>query len=417
MAGTELKIRINNLTTEGSRLYNELTIESAKDTNILVDNEGKEYTDLRSGLWNVGLGYHNEVTEKFAQQSADLIKKGMFYLDNFSYKTSLFSEVATHLEALVGNYYSDVQFVNSGSEGIELALKIANSFNQKQPFKIAAFEESYHGSFLGGFSISGMDAISSQANNLTYSDTIFVKFPRTSEEAREVLDSVTKEANKLSAFVIEPVLSSSGVVFTDFAFMDELISILHKNDVLVIFDEVATGFYRSGKAFYKDYLTNKPDVLVLSKQINNGLLPFGAVVFTDTVMQRLRKKPIEHYSTQNGNLLGALSAKLTLEYFEMNSGYLESNINETIHAIQDVLHASDIKFRNLGLMFAIPLENWLESIEITNRLRQFGILVYPFENNVDAGITIYPMLTSDVDKTRSDIKRLSKILLRYRGVQ
>lgn len=408
-----MKIRINNFTPEGNRLYKNLLIEDTQGVYTLIDKSQKKYKDLRSGMWNVGLGYNNKLTQKFAYESQRLMIHGQFYLDNFSYETKLFLEVGQLLQKIIGDYYTNVQFTNSGSEGVELALKIAESYNFKENFQIAAFEESYHGSFLGGFSVSGMDAIHARSSNLTYTDTLFYQYPRNEDEEQKILKIISENAKELSAFIIEPILSSSGVVYSSIGFMNKLIAILKRNNVLVIFDEVAIGFYRTGRLFFKDFLNENPDVIILSKQINNGLLPFGAVVFSEEVLKQLIKHPIEHYSTQNGNLLGALSAKLTLEYYIENANFINQNVKNLIVMTKNALEHYKINYRNFGLMFAIILDDEARAFELTLRLQQFGFLVYPFENKTDAGITIYPMLIAPEKEFEKDIERVAKLIDRY----
>ncbi|MGR5981943.1 aminotransferase class III-fold pyridoxal phosphate-dependent enzyme [Bacillus cereus] len=111
---------------------------------------------------------------------------------------------------------------------------------------------------------------------------------------------------------------------------------------------MATGFYRTGNRFFFKELGVTPDILILSKSINNGILPFGAVVISKEIEDALKGKHIEHFSTQNGNLLGVLSAKITLEYILENETSIISNVREIENIVTNTFKMKNIAYTGVG---------------------------------------------------------------------
>jgi len=334
--------------------------------------------------------YDAALSEKLEAQFKKRIQTNLVYLDNDSYLSDTFEKLANKLSNFLDPSLSNIQFVNSGSEGIELALKLVVGASHAADFKICSFRDSYHGNFLGGLSISGLDAIQSNKNEMSFHNVEYFKFPSNRAEENEVIASVEKEGDSLSAFVIEPVLASGGVRFASRYFWNKFLATLHRHGVIIIFDEVATGFWRTGSPFYHSNLQTLPDILVMSKQINNGFLPFGAVAWNDAIDQQLIKNPIEHFSTENGNLLCADSGLITLEYFIENSKTLSKSVAQLNHFMVDTAIQNGIQSRTIGGMQALILPNEVMTFTMLNRLVDFGFLTYPFINHKDTGISIMP---------------------------
>lgn len=268
--------KIINGQYSNNSLYDVVPIK-AQDT-FLIDKKNKRYLDLRSGLWNVSLGYQPDIYSKISKEFDNLLTKQLPYLDNHSFKHPIYQETAETILKFVGKGFNNVIYTNSGSENTELSLKLSNYINKKgSKSKILTFKNSYHGTFFGGMSVSGIDQELNQIFNPKYGYVTFLEYPTSIESENEILKKVNLICSDYDVMFIEPVLASAGVYTTTIEFMNKLIKILHKNNVIVVFDEVATGFYRTGNRFYFNQLDYIPDLLCLSKGINNGITPFGCV--------------------------------------------------------------------------------------------------------------------------------------------
>ncbi|CJH42725.1 aminotransferase [Streptococcus pneumoniae] len=175
---------------------------------------------------------------------------------------------------------------------------------------------------------------------------------------------------------------------------------------------MATGFYRTGNRFFFKELGVTPDILILSKSINNGILPFGAVVISKEIEDALKGKHIEHFSTQNGNLLGVLSAKITLEYILENETSIISNVREIENIVTNTLKMKNIGYTGIGGMYSIPVNDPIKTMEIVNGLKELGILVYHYMDNDEGnGITLFPTLLIDTKAFSKAMKIIAKRVL------
>lgn len=363
----------------------------------LYDENNRRYLDLRSGLWNVTLGADKSINLLLKESFNKILDNGLGYLDIHSYNHKIYNEVSDKIIKIVGDSFQNVLFTNSGSENTDLALKISGYINKKgESNKILAFKNSYHGTFFGGVSVSGLDQ---SINNIffpKYGDVKFIDFPSKKEEEQRILKWIEEYCGTYDAMFIEPVLASAGVYKSSINFFNKLLKILKKNNVLIVFDEVATGFFKTGKTFYFNYLTESPDIVCLSKSINNGVLPFGCVIVSSEIDERLSKSlyAMEHFSTQNGNLLGMESANVILDYYLKNKKKLLDNVEKLSSCIEKCCVQEKIDFRQIGIMTSIKTER-AQALFIVNELKKLGILVYLYLNDNEEGISIIPQINID----------------------
>lgn len=362
------------------------------ESEYLYDVNGDRYLDLRSGLWNVGLGYNGELMEKLIVKLTEQMKMGLPYLDIHSYCHARYEEYSDQLLEFINikSYsFSKMFYTNSGSEGTELAIKLVRHMKGKD-VEILSFNKGYHGTFFGGMSASGIDEhVSSQYQPLV-PNFKFVEAPTTMKEEQELLQKL-RELKNPSAFIFEPIIGSGGILSFSQSFFEQLHEIRKDTGLLIIFDEVATGFYRTGTRFAFHKLRFEPDILILGKAINNGVLPFGVVVINKVIEQTLLKQQtfIEHFSTQNGNLLGLISAQTVLHFYEKEEKQLHANVL----AISEVMQQFSPLVRSYGSMGAIPINQSGKTIQIVKELMQFKILVYHYHNDEDDnGIALFPTL-------------------------
>ncbi|HDX9652460.1 TPA: aminotransferase class III-fold pyridoxal phosphate-dependent enzyme [Bacillus wiedmannii] len=395
-----------------SPFYN-IVIEEAKDS-YLLDTNRKKYLDLRSGLWNVSLGYKQELYQRISSQFDSYLQKSLTFLDIHAYNHPLYNEYSNDLLHFINEKdasYNKVFFTNSGSEGTELATKIVRHLNNKDK-KIITYDKSYHGTFFAGVSASGLDDKVTEDYQPKLEGFISIKTPQNRDHEEHVLNFIEENHQNISAFLFEPIIGSGGVYIFNKDFITKLHNTLKKFNILLIFDEVATGFYRTGNRFFFKELGVTPDILILSKSINNGILPFGAVVISNEIEVALKDKHIEHFSTQNGNLLGVLSAKVTLDYILENEICIINNVREIENIVINTLKMKNISYTGIGGMFSIPVNDHIKTIEIVKGLKDLGILVYHYMDNEDGnGLTLFPTLLIDTRAFSKAMKIIAKKVL------
>lgn len=378
---------------------------------FLIDKNNKHYLDLRSGLWNVSLGYQQEIYTKIANEFNNLLKKQLPYLDNHSFKHPIYQETAEKILKFVGNDFNNIIYTNSGSKNTELSLKLANYVNKKGiESKILAFNNSYHGTFFGAMSVSGIDQNLNQLFNPKYGNVTFIEYPTSIDNENRILEQINSISSDYDVMFIEPVLASAGVYATSTEFMNKLIKILHTNNVIVVFDEVATGFYRTGSRFYFNRLDHKPDLVCLSKSINNGITPFGCVCISNYLNSRLQKSThnMEHFSTQNGNLLGIISASIVVQHYLQHEDKIKQNIHNIESVFRELLTNSGLQYRKQGAMLAIKVGK-NQSQLLLKKLQELGILTYLYLNENEEGVSIFPPF--NIEPTL--LKRALKIIIKY----
>ncbi|MCY7810430.1 aminotransferase class III-fold pyridoxal phosphate-dependent enzyme [Bacillus cabrialesii] len=377
-------------------LYN-IEVKRAEDT-YLYDVNNKRYIDLRSGLWNVSLGYNKKLNKNITEKMSDLLELGIPYLDIHSYTHTLYEQYSSELLDFVneGNDdYNKVIYTNSGSEGTEAALKIVRQISNQQK-KVLAFNKGYHGTFFGGMSVSGLDQDLTKVYSPLLHNIQYVNVPENEEQEEKIIDYIEKNHKEFSAFFLEPILGSAGTILFSEGFMKKLLSILKLHEIIVVFDEVATGFLRTGHRFFLSKLEIKPDMIILSKGINNGTLPFGAVILNGDVCDKLLHSHVEHFSTQNGNLLGITSAFCTLNYIKECENEIKSNINEIESYYKQYSQKYNLNVRGQGLMLSLPINDWNKTRSIMLNLKSSGLLVYYYYNDEhDNGLTLLPSLLID----------------------
>ncbi len=363
----------------------------------LFDDRNVKYVDLKSGLWNVSLGYNAEWLSSVEEHIKSVLHDGLFYLDAHSYKTPLYDRYAKSLLTFAcedehhPKAFSKVFYTNSGSESTELALKLSRLARPAgtRKKKIVAFSEGYHGTFLGGLQVSGVDQLIAKRYDVENASVIFLPTPKDSIAFSAYMETVEAMHEEIGLLIIEPVVSSGGALTLAEEHLNAVMAFAKTHDIYVVFDEVATGFYRLGKRFGFTGLEHTPDLVLLSKTINNGFLPFGAVLASEKIAFALEDKFVDHFSTQNGNVLGVASAMATLYYMQKN----ERDILSRVHAFECIWKRSQAKrsMRGKGALIGLPMQS-AEQVGLTmSALREKGYLSYYYECGVDDnGLLLLP---------------------------
>lgn len=337
-------------------------------------NKGEKILDAVSGLWCCNLGNnHAKVVEAIKKQA-----ETMYYNTAFQVGNDLELELANELVSITPEDLNHVFFTNSGSESVESALKMALAYHKAvgngSKTMILGREHSYHGVNFGGISVGGLINNKRHYNNLlkvahipTILDIEKNAFSKGIPEhgankAEALLDTINiYGAENIAALIMEPVAGSAGVHVPPKGYLERISQICKENGILLIFDEVITGFGRLGEAFASTKFGVTPDIMTMAKGLTNGAIPMGAVVASDKIYNGIVdncKTPIEffHGYTYSGHPIACAAGIATLK------AYKEEKLFEKVAEIssywQEQLHTlkgSDkiIDIRNLGLVGAI----------------------------------------------------------------
>ncbi|WP_295812665.1 aspartate aminotransferase family protein [uncultured Nitratireductor sp.] len=372
---------------------------AAKDMHFTAE-DGRKIMDGTAGLWCVNAGHcRPKITEAIQQQAAELD-----YAPAFQMGHPIAFEFANRLAAMAPEGMDHVFFTNSGSESVDTALKIALAYHRVKGdgsrFRLIGRERGYHGVNFGGISVGGIVANRKMFGTLL---TGVDHMPHTHdikrnafsrgqpEHGAEYADELERivtlhDPSTIAAVIVEPVAGSTGVLVPPKGYLEKLRAICDKHGILLIFDEVITGFGRLGKPFAVDYFGVTPDIVLTAKGVTNGVVPMGAVFVKKEIYEAFMNGPehmIEffHGYTYSGNPVAAAAGLGTLDTYEeegllTRGGELAQYWEDSLHALKDLPHVIDV--RNCGLVGAIELE----PIAGSPTKRAFSAFLKAFDENL-----------------------------------
>lgn len=374
-----------------------IPIKSAEGI-YLYDRRGKEYMDANSGLWNVPLGYRNENIIRKIQEQLDQF----CYLNPCEFSSDAETELAILLKGLLHDEIDKIMYTCTGSESVELVIKLIRKYAALGPTPerngIAILKHSYHGSYYGSMSCSNYDGRERQGYGPLLEGIYELELPfcnccRVGEVSdscttgmkKRLEDELAGFGEKLAGIIMEPILGSAGVIPLPGWYIDRILSYAREHDILVAFDEVATGFGRTGEMFAYEKYAVKPDLITMSKGINNGSVPLGAVAVGKKITERFQEKEefIFHLSTQNANALGCAAGIATIHELIKDNMKLFGEIKEKSRYFEELFskeigqnHKQIFDFRNCGMMFAIDLmdRNLSERMSMRDLLKLVELL-------------------------------------------
>jgi beta-alanine--pyruvate transaminase len=373
----------------------------AKDM-FYTTSDGRQVLDGTAGLWCVNAGHcRPKIVSAIAEQAAE-----MDYAPAFQMGHPKAFELANAIVSIAPEGLNHVLYTNSGSESVETALKVALAYHRVKGdgsrFRLIGRERGYHGVNFGGISVGGIvsnrkmfGTLLTGVDHLPHTHTPGKnQFTRGEREgdgealANELERIVTlHDASTIAAVIVEPVAGSTGVLIPPKGYLKKLREITKKHGILLIFDEVITGFGRLGTPFAADYFDVLPDMIVCAKGLTNGTIPMGAVLVTSEIHDAFMQGPehmIEffHGYTYSGNPVAAAAGLGTLETYKdeglltRGSGELGKYWEDALHSLKGLPHVIDI--RNLGLVGAIELE----PIAGSPTKRAFAAFVKAFESGI-----------------------------------
>ncbi|AKR57643.1 omega amino acid--pyruvate aminotransferase [Devosia sp. H5989] len=362
--------------------------------------DGRQVLDGTAGLWCVNAGHcRPKITEAIQSQAAELD-----YAPAFQMGHPKAFELANRLVDIAPEGLNHVLFTNSGSESVETALKVALAYQRVKGegarSRLIGRERAYHGVNFGGISVGGivtnrkmfgtlLTGVDHMPHTHNLSKNAFSKgLPQHGVELADELERIITlhDASTIAAVIVEPVAGSTGVLIPPPNYLKRLREITKKHGILLIFDEVITGYGRLGTPFGADYFGVTPDIMVTAKGLTNGVIPMGAVMVSSEIHDAFMQGPehvIEffHGYTYSGNPIASAAGIATLETYKeegllTRGAELAPYWEEALHSLKGERHVIDI--RNIGLVGAIELE----PIAGSPTKRAFSAFVQAYEKGV-----------------------------------
>lgn len=359
-----------------------------QDPRILVGADGLYYTDADgrqifdglSGLWTCGAGHNRkEINDAITKQLSTLD-----YSPGFQYGHTLSFELATKVVELTPAGLDQVFFTDSGSETVETALKMARGYwrNLGQPSKTKFIgrHRGYHGVNFGGVSVGGIGfnrklfGQSVDSDHIPHTVLEENKFSRgmpeigahLADELEELV--ILHDASNIAAVIVEPMSGTSGVLPPPKGYLNRLREICDKHNILLIFDEVITGFGRMGSLTGAEEFGVTPDIMTLAKQITNGIQPLGAVVVGSNIYEAYMEKggpdymvEFPHGYTYSAHPVACAAGIAALDLL-VNENLVQvvkemsTTFEDAVHSLKSAPFVTDI--RNYGFAAGLSLEHY-----------------------------------------------------------
>ncbi|CAN5193226.1 aspartate aminotransferase family protein [soil metagenome] len=339
--------------------------------------EGREILDGTGGLWCCNAGHARpRIIDAVQRQVAT-----MDFAPTFQMGHPLPFVLAERLVAIAPPALNHVFFTNSGSESVDTALKIALAYHRArgegQRTRLIGREKGYHGVGFGGISVGGMvnnrkyygpllPGVDHLRHTLDIARNPFSRgLPAFGAELADDLERLVQlhDASTIAAVIVEPISGSAGVILPPVGYLERLRKICDKHGILLIFDEVITGFGRVGKAFASQRFDVTPDLMTTAKGLTNGSVPMGAVFVSDHVHAAFMQGPdamidLFHGYTYSGHPLACAAALATLDTYQEENLFekaieLGEYWESAMHSLRDLPNVIDI--RNFGLIGGIEL--------------------------------------------------------------
>lgn len=348
----------------------------AKDMHYVTD-DGRKLLDGASGMWCVNAGHCRDRIVAAVQNEVATLD----YAPPFQWAHPKAFELASRLTAILPGDLDHVFFGNSGSEAVDTAIKIALAYHRQNGeasrTRLIGRERGYHGVGIGGTSVGGI------SNNRKQFGTLLAgidHLPHTHNLAENaysrgqpewgthLADDLERlvalhDASTIAAVIVEPVAGSTGVLIPPKGYLDRLREICTRHGILLIFDEVITGFGRVGDAFASEFFGVQPDMITMAKGLTNGTVPMSAIAVTSEIFKTFMEGPagieLFHGYTYSAHPLACAAALATLNVYAeeglfARTGEMAPVFEDAVHSLKGQRHVIDL--RNIGLVGAVELE-------------------------------------------------------------
>lgn len=382
-------------------------------------HDGRRILDGTAGLWCCNAGHaHPAISEAVARQVRQLD-----FAPGFQMGHPLAFEAASQLALLTPADLNRIFFTNSGSESVDTALKIALAYHQARGqgnrTRLIGRARGYHGVGFGGISVGGISSnrksfgsLLAGVDHLPHTHSLehnaFSRGqPGWGAHLADELENIVAlhDASTIAAVIVEPMAGSTGVLVPPVGYLESLRAICDRHGILLIFDEVITGFGRLGSSFAAEHFKVQPDLMVMAKGITNGVIPMGAVAVRESVYDALMHGPedaieLPHGYTYSGHPVAAAAAIASLGVYRDEDLFgraasLAPHFEAAAHSLRGRRHVIDI--RNIGLVAGIEL-----APRKTGRARAFEAFLKCYERGA-------------LIRTTGDVIALSPPLIIERG--
>lgn len=386
----------------------------------LIDSDGKKYIDGVSSLWvNIHGHKSKEINNAIKQQIDKIAHSTLLGITNPSA-----SILAKKLIDLSPNGLQKVFYSGDGASAVEVGIKMAFQYwmlkGKREKNKFVCLKDGYHGDTLGAVSVGGIDIFHSTFNPLLFESIKISSYDSTSKVLDDLRKLLIKDANQIAALILEPyVQAAGGMKVAEDGYLKEIRKLCDEYDVLLILDEVATGFGRTGKMFACEHDNITPDILILGKGLTGGYLPLSATITTQNIFDAFlgdhdELKTFFHGHSYSGNPLSCAAAIANLEIFEKNNTLLQ--LQDKIQLFENELQEfnglkSVSEIRNKGLMAGIDLIKNKTTGEKFSLKERMGKKVC--DSALKEGILLRPLgdtivLMPPISINNSEIKKLTK---------
>ena len=343
----------------------DLAVIVSADGCEITDSEGNTYIDAYGGIWNVNVGYGR-------QEIVDAVHKQMQTLPFYpSIQINVpAAQLAARLAELLPGDLNHLFFVNSGSEANETAIKVARQYGRmthpgENRFKIISRYRGYHGFTMGAMSATGQVGRRSAYEPLA-PGFIHVELPTADAHGPdEIAQVIEREGpDTVAAIIAEPVVGGGGIHVPPDDYFPGLRDVCDHYGCLLMFDEVITGFGRTGKMFAAEHWGVVPDVMTIAKGVSSGYLPLGACAVTEKVWSAFLGEPEEgkefhQVSTYGGHAACCAAALANIEILTRERLWENSETVGThlLNRLQELSSPLIKEVRGIGLMLAVELQN------------------------------------------------------------
>lgn len=367
--------------------------------------DGRKILDGVAGLWCVNAGHgRKEITQAVSQQIAE-----MEYAPPFQMGHPAAFELANRVVDWLPKGIDHVFFTNSGSESVDTALKIALAYHRARGegtrTRFIGRERGYHGVGFGGISVGGMvnnrkwfGSMLPGVDHLPHTHDLKQNAysrgqPQWGAHLADDLERIVAlhDASNIAAVIVEPVAGSTGVLLPPKGYLQKLREICTKHGILLIFDEVITGFGRLGSPFAADYFGVKPDMITMAKGLTNGAVPMGAVAATKEIYDTFMAGPDNAIELFHGYTYSAhpvaCAAGIATQKIYQTEGLFERAASmadawaDGVHSLKGLPYVIDL--RNMGLIGACELD----PIPGKPGARGFDVFVRAFEKGILVRVT------------------------------
>ena len=372
--------------------------------------DGKKILDGIAGLWCCNAGHcHPKIVAAIQKQAAELDYATAFQMGH----PGVF-ELADRLTEMAPGDLDYAFFVNSGSEAVDTALKIALAYHRMrgegQRTRLIGREKGYHGVGFGGISVGGISPNRKMYANVLLpgvdhlphthhlAENAFSRGqPEWGAQLADELENIVAlhDASTIAAVIVEPVAGSAGVLVPPRDYLQRLKEICDRHGILLIFDEVITAFGRTGSGFGAETFAVQPDLITVAKGLTNGAVPMGAVLVDKAIYSAFMTGPEQaveffHGYTYSGHPLASAAALASMDVYREEGLFdkaheMAPGFEDAVHSLQGAPYVIDI--RNFGMMAAIELEPRagepaLRALDAFRHCFEAGVLIRTTGDNI-----------------------------------